>query len=332
MRSRVKPSRDRLAANLQPCHASMRGLSTGARADSLGDPKPQDAGATPIPDFDAIIIGAGMSGLYQLYRLRELGLRVRVFEAGTDVGGTWYWNRYPGARFDSESYSYGYSFSQGAAGGMGLVRAFRRPAGDAALSQPRRRQVRPAPRHPVPQPGDRGASTTRSTRSWSITLEDGSRFRARFLITAIGPLSAPTLPRIEGVDDFKGAVLPHRALAEGAGGLRGQARRRDRHRRDRRADHPDHRRPGRPSHRVPAHAELVRAAAQRQDRRRDAGEDQGRLSRDLRALPGDLCLLPPHAGPARRVRGDATRSARRSARSSTASPASASGWAISATS
>ena len=69
-------------------------------------------GATPIPDYDAIIIGAGMSGLYQLYRLREQGLRVRVFEAGTDVGGTWYWNRYPGARFDSESYSYGYSFSQ----------------------------------------------------------------------------------------------------------------------------------------------------------------------------------------------------------------------------
>ena len=68
--------------------------------------------STTISDFDAIIIGAGMSGLYQLYRLREQGLRVRVFEAGTDVGGTWYWNRYPGARFDSESYSYGYSFSK----------------------------------------------------------------------------------------------------------------------------------------------------------------------------------------------------------------------------
>ena len=65
-----------------------------------------------VRDYDAIIIGAGMSGLYQLYRLRELGMRVRVFEAGTGVGGTWYWNRYPGARFDSESYSYSYSFSQ----------------------------------------------------------------------------------------------------------------------------------------------------------------------------------------------------------------------------
>ena len=63
-------------------------------------------------DYDAIVIGAGISGLYQLYKLRKIGMRVRVFESGTGVGGTWYWNRYPGARFDSESYSYAYSFSQ----------------------------------------------------------------------------------------------------------------------------------------------------------------------------------------------------------------------------
>ena len=63
-------------------------------------------------DYDAIVIGAGVAGIYQLYKLRNLGMSVRVFEAGTGVGGTWYWNRYPGARFDSESYSYGYSFSQ----------------------------------------------------------------------------------------------------------------------------------------------------------------------------------------------------------------------------
>src|SRR3954452_14291390 len=62
--------------------------------------------------FDAVVIGAGVAGLYQLYKLLELGLRVRVFEAGSAVGGTWYWNRYPGARFDSESWTYGYSFSQ----------------------------------------------------------------------------------------------------------------------------------------------------------------------------------------------------------------------------
>src|SRR3989304_1707374 len=68
-------------------------------------------GAAAVLDYDAIIIGAGMSGIYMLYRPREVGLGVRVFEAGTGVGGTWYWNRYPGARFDSESWSYGYSFS-----------------------------------------------------------------------------------------------------------------------------------------------------------------------------------------------------------------------------
>src|SRR5687767_2485314 len=68
--------------------------------------------ASEPPTYDTIIIGAGISGLYQLYALRKIGQKVRVFEAGTGVGGTWYWNRYPGCRFDSESYSYGYSFSQ----------------------------------------------------------------------------------------------------------------------------------------------------------------------------------------------------------------------------
>src|ERR1700693_5595572 len=62
--------------------------------------------------YDAIVIDAGLSGMYMLYRLRELGMNARVFETGTSLGGTWYWNRYPGARFDSESWSYGYSFSE----------------------------------------------------------------------------------------------------------------------------------------------------------------------------------------------------------------------------
>jgi cation diffusion facilitator CzcD-associated flavoprotein CzcO len=63
-----------------------------------------------VAEYNAIGIGAGISGMYMLYRLRELGMTARVFEAGTNVGGTWYWNRYPGARFDSESWTYGYSF------------------------------------------------------------------------------------------------------------------------------------------------------------------------------------------------------------------------------
>ena len=79
-------------------------------ANSLQPTPATNAGS--VEQFDAIIIGAGISGLYQLIRLRRLGLAVRVYETGSGVGGTWYWNRYPGARFDSESYSYGYSFSE----------------------------------------------------------------------------------------------------------------------------------------------------------------------------------------------------------------------------
>src|SRR5438128_7144974 len=65
-----------------------------------------------VEQYDVIIIGAGVTGLYALYRLRERGLSVRVYEEGGGVGGTWYWNRYPGARFDSESYTYGFWFSE----------------------------------------------------------------------------------------------------------------------------------------------------------------------------------------------------------------------------
>ncbi|WP_159007198.1 NAD(P)/FAD-dependent oxidoreductase [Bradyrhizobium sp. S69] len=159
--------------------------------------------AAPALDYDAIIIGAGMSGLYQLYRLRELGMRVRIFEAGTGVGGTWYWNRYPGARFDSESYSYGYSFSKELleewdwsehfAGQPETLRYLNHVADKFDL----RRDI---------QFGSRVAAATydENSRSWSVALQDGSRFRARFLITAIGPLSTPTLPRIEGRDSFAG--------------------------------------------------------------------------------------------------------------------------------
>jgi cation diffusion facilitator CzcD-associated flavoprotein CzcO len=159
--------------------------------------------AAPILDYDAIIIGAGMSGIYQLHRLRELGLRVRVFEEGTGVGGTWYWNRYPGARFDSESYSYGYSFSQELleewnwsehfAGQPETLRYLNHVADKFDLRRDIQFRSRVA-----------AATWEKDTRSWNVTLQDGSRFRARFLITAIGPLSAPTLPRIEGVDMFQG--------------------------------------------------------------------------------------------------------------------------------
>ena len=153
--------------------------------------------------FDAIIIGAGISGLYQLYRLRKLGMRVRVFEAGTGVGGTWYWNRYPGARFDSESYSYSYSFSQELLDEWNWSEHFAaqpetlRYLNHVADKFDLRRDIQFSSRVTA-------AHWQETTRTWHVTLEDGSRHTARFLITAIGPLSAPTMPTIEGVETFQG--------------------------------------------------------------------------------------------------------------------------------
>ena len=153
--------------------------------------------------FDAIIIGAGISGLYQLYRLRKLGMRVRVFEAGTGVGGTWYRNRYPGARFDSESYSYSYSFSQELLDEWNWSEHFAaqpetlRYLNHVADKFDLRRDIQFSSRVTA-------AHWQETTRTWHVTLEDGSRHTARFLITAIGPLSAPTMPTIEGVETFQG--------------------------------------------------------------------------------------------------------------------------------
>ncbi len=169
--------------------------------------------AAPASEYDAIIIGAGISGLYQLYRLRELGLRVRVLEAGTGVGGTWYWNRYPGARFDSESYSYSYSFSQELldewnwsehfAAQPETLRYLNHVADKFDLRRDIQFRSRVTSAHYQDDDPDLGR------RRWKTAAASS----ARFLITAIGPLSAPTMPRIDGVETLHGTVLPHRPLA-----------------------------------------------------------------------------------------------------------------------
>jgi cation diffusion facilitator CzcD-associated flavoprotein CzcO len=155
---------------------------------------------------DVIIIGAGVAGLYQLHRLRGLGLRAKVFEAGTDVGGTWYWNRYPGARFDSESWSYGYSFSEE------LLQEWEWPEHFAAQPDTLRylnyvadkfdlrRDIRFACRVVA-------ARFDEASDRWTITLENGEQASARLLITALGPLSAYTLPNIPGRESFTGQAF-----------------------------------------------------------------------------------------------------------------------------
>lgn len=162
----------------------------------------QSSGKT-TPDFDAIVIGAGVSGLYQLYRLRELGMTARVFEAGSGVGGTWYWNRYPGARFDSESWTYGYSFSQELLDEWDWEEHFSgQPENERYLNYVTdkfdlRRDIQFSTLVTA-------AHYQEDSRSWKITLNDGSHYTARLLITAVGVLSAPTMPRIPGVESFKG--------------------------------------------------------------------------------------------------------------------------------
>jgi len=144
-----------------------------------------------------------MAGLYQLYRLRELGLSVRVFESDAGVGGTWYWNRYPGARFDSESYSYGYSFSEE------LLQEWAWSEHFSAQPETLRYLNVVADKFDLRQDIEfnrrvTAASYDEDGNRWEIELEDGSRARASLLITAIGILSAPQMPNVEGIDSFQG--------------------------------------------------------------------------------------------------------------------------------
>ncbi len=170
---------------------------------SVAQPAANDDKAETGLDFDAVIIGAGVSGLYQLYRARELGLRVRLFEAGSGVGGTWYWNRYPGARFDSESWTYGYSFSQELLDEWDWQEHFAaQPETERYLNHVAdkfdlRRDIRFNSRVSAAHYREDG-------RSWDIILEDGRRCSTRFLITAIGVLSAATMPTIPGAASFQG--------------------------------------------------------------------------------------------------------------------------------
>jgi cation diffusion facilitator CzcD-associated flavoprotein CzcO len=156
-------------------------------------------------DFDAVIVGAGFSGLYMLYRLRDvLGLSVRVYEAGDGVGGTWYWNRYPGARCDSESFYYCYSFSHELE--QEWTWSSKYPEQPEILSY----LEHVADRFDLKRDITFGTRVTGATfregdGSWEVRTDDGAVVTARFLISAVGCLSAANVPPMPGLERFEGS-------------------------------------------------------------------------------------------------------------------------------
>jgi cyclohexanone monooxygenase len=169
-----------------------------------------------IEKFDVIIVGAGVGGLYAIHRLRKLGLKVRAFEAGDGVGGTWYWNRYPGCRCDVESLEYSYAFSD-------------------ELQQewhwPERYGTQPEILRYINHVADRFdlrrgiAFNTRvkeaifdsKTNLWTVKTDKGHVATARYCIMATGNLSTPRKPNIAGLDSFKGTwyhtgLWPHEGV------------------------------------------------------------------------------------------------------------------------
>ena len=154
---------------------------------------------------DVIVVGAGIAGLYQLYRLRELGLHSRVFEAADSVGGTWYWNRYPGARCDVQSLSYSYSFSPE------LEQEW-----EWTEKYPTQPEVLRYISH-VAERFDLARDITFSTRvtsaqydepaaRWTVTTDSGEIVRAQFVIMATGCLSAAKLPEVPGLERYRGRI------------------------------------------------------------------------------------------------------------------------------
>ena len=152
---------------------------------------------------DVLVVGAGITGIYQLYRAREAGFTARLLEAGDGVGGTWFWNRYPGARFDSESYTYGYLFSQELWDEWEWQEHF------AAQPEIERYLNRVVDRFDLRRDMRFGATVTSAVydearRRWTVTTADGSEVDARFLISATGILSVPFFPDVPGRSDFRG--------------------------------------------------------------------------------------------------------------------------------
>ena len=155
-------------------------------------------------DFDAVVIGAGFSGLYMLKSLRDsLGLKVRVFEAGDGVGGTWYWNRYPGARCDSDAYIYCFTWDKQ------LLQDWQWSERYPGQAEILRYLEHVAQRHDLKRDIAFGTRVTSGAfdeqrNLWVVHTDKGDEVTARFLIAAVGTLSATNMPQFEGLERFKG--------------------------------------------------------------------------------------------------------------------------------
>ena len=182
-----------------------------------------------VLDADVVVVGAGMSGLYALKRLRDEGFRVLVLEKGTGVGGTWYWNRYPGARCDIPSLEYSFGFDADLEQEWVWTEHFasqpeiERYLNHLADRYDLRRDIRLST-------GVTAATFDEDTDTWVFDTETGEQFRARFAVMATGGLSAPNRPSWPGIDDFEGTIVQTSLWPEEGRGARGQAHR---HRGDR---------------------------------------------------------------------------------------------------
>ena len=156
-------------------------------------------------DFDAVVIGAGISGMYQVYKLREQGFSVKGLEAAPDVGGAWFWNRYPGCRVDSESHTYSYFWSEELLQKFNWTERFAGQPEVLSYLQTAADLMDIRKNYTFNQ-RVRSARWDKENLYWVIQLEEGGSIpiTARFLYSAMGPLSAPQMPNVPGIYTFEG--------------------------------------------------------------------------------------------------------------------------------
>src|SRR5215207_8654385 len=173
---------------------------------SATDIAPQTGGPQGVLELDAVVLGAGVAGLYQLHQLRQQGLRVRAYDAASDVGGTWYWNRYPGARFDSEGYIYQYLFSEELYKEWSWSEKFpAQPEIERWLQYVAdrldlRRDIQFSTRIT-------SAHFDEYRDRWTIRTDRGDTIDTQFFVTCGGMLSAPLEKMFDGQDSFRGTIV-----------------------------------------------------------------------------------------------------------------------------